>query len=381
MLLGEHYDDDRPPYSWALVILGIWGLACLLRGALSHLLLPLWIDWTPGPMLGNWVLRSPMRQFASDVSFFCLYIPDCITTSCVAAILATVFFRHWIQLTMTFALAFFVVSHAHGGFPTEYALGSVRQEGWSRATVYGVFTLIILGHLLMGGWVGAKVFAKRPPEGNYCARCGYSLRGLPRHVCPECGQHFVPPINDEGSPKGRGAVSQHRSVPSLFARTPTPYRFIASGILLALFYICDWTALQVLVRTLIHLCCGVLGLSVHNTDYAGVPAIGVEATFFQFTAHCTSLDVILILAPFVWRARSTPLNNLFRLVALGAAAFGVNLVRIGIAIYLNVLGMSWEYTHDVPYVLLYSMALMVVVRVAILQDRKDLEAGIETGPG
>ena len=26
-----------------------------------------------------------------------------------------------------------------------------------------------------------------------CISCGYSLRGLPEHRCPECGNHSIPP--------------------------------------------------------------------------------------------------------------------------------------------------------------------------------------------
>lgn len=37
--------------------------------------------------------------------------------------------------------------------------------------------------------------SEKMPEAAVCIKCGYLLRGLPEHVCPECGQAFNPNDN------------------------------------------------------------------------------------------------------------------------------------------------------------------------------------------
>lgn len=90
---------------------------------------------------------------------------------------------------------------------------------------------------------------------------------------------------------------------------------------------------------------------------------------FIITANCTYLDVALVAAPLCWRIQKGILMNLFRMVILMSLIQLLSLLRIWVAIHFYLAGASWEYLHDVPYVVLY---IIIVATCSILALQVDL---------
>lgn len=49
-----------------------------------------------------------------------------------------------------------------------------------------------MSSVLFADRIRASLAARGPHPAFACARCGYSLEGLPTTTCPECGEDFAP---------------------------------------------------------------------------------------------------------------------------------------------------------------------------------------------
>ena len=58
--------------------------------------------------------------------------------------------------------------------------------------IAAVIFLVCAGLALQGSRRATRGLEKALETENVCVQCGYDLRGLPEHRCPECGRSFVP---------------------------------------------------------------------------------------------------------------------------------------------------------------------------------------------
>jgi hypothetical protein len=363
------HTERRSPLLWASVLLLIWVAAFGVRMAINYAIFPLWWRIDPGRALGYWLLYTPLAGIAAAVRHFFLYIPDCAAAFACAALVPILLPRHWVQFTIFFAFAFFSVSHLAGGFPTGYVVSALRSDRVALAVRMGAFTALILVCVPIGALLGARWGARGRRRAHQCRHCDYDLRGLPRNVCPECGHEFVPLPAEAILAVAPDVSSSTRLRP---ARSPVPWRsacrFALAAFLLALFYLLDWSGVQVFLRDILGALFRLLGFTVQHPVYDGVPGIGINERGYRITAHCTLADLMLIVAVCCWRISGTLRRNLGIVGAVLGTISVINVGRVTLAFLLNAHGVPWAFAHDLPYLVIYSTILVTVVREGLYDD-------------
>ncbi|MGB2986246.1 MAG: hypothetical protein WBE26_10215 [Phycisphaerae bacterium] len=149
------------------------------------------------------------------------------------------------------------------------------------------------------------------------------------------------------------------------------YRFVALAALLGLFDAWDWMPLRVLQRDVIGWSVRVSGYSPTSFVYEGSPAVGVEGKVHFYSAECTYLDLLMIVAPFLWVFGASRRSNILRIGVVALVILGGNLVRCWAAIYLDVLGVDRFYAHDLPDYIIWWPTVVVVALLALRRDLRD----------
>jgi len=148
----------------------------------------------------------------------------------------------------------------------------------------------------------------------------------------------------------------------LIWRSRVTRRISVLGVLVGMFYAWNWMPLRVVLRD-------VTGWSVRESGYCpisftydGSPALGIAGKVHYYTAECTYLDLLLIVAPFVWVFGASRLRNILRLAIAPSVILGGNLIRTWASVYFNVRGTDWFYAHDLPnYILGIGMVAITVL--------------------
>jgi len=138
--------------------------------------------------------------------------------------------------------------------------------------------------------------------------------------------------------------------------------------LLGAFYALDWMPLRVTQRD-------VIGWSVRAAGYdpvafvhEGSPAIRVAEEIYFYTAECTYLDLLMIVAPFLWVFGASRRSNILRIAIAVFVILGGNLIRTWASVYFNVRGTDWFYTHDLPDYIIWWPTAVIVPLLALRRD-------------
>lgn len=96
----------------------------------------------------------------------------------------------------------------------------------------------------------------------------------------------------------------------------------------------------------------------------------VDGMLFQVGARCTYVDLALCVAPFLWRAKLATTVNLGILLLAFIAVQGINFARLIGSHVALARGTGWTLAHDVPDLLLWSLALAAAVLFALRNDQQ-----------
>jgi len=146
------------------------------------------------------------------------------------------------------------------------------------------------------------------------------------------------------------------------------YRISALVVLLALFYSWDWMAFRVMLRDVTGWSVRVSGYDPTSFVYEGSPALGVEGKVHYYSPECTYLDLLMIVAPFLWVFGASRWSNILRIGIVALVIQGWNLVRCWAAVYFDVLGVDRFYAHDLPDYIIWWPTVAAVVLLALRRD-------------
>lgn len=149
------------------------------------------------------------------------------------------------------------------------------------------------------------------------------------------------------------------------------WRLLALAGCWLLFYMLDWMALRNWLAQGLHVVLSMWGhvstVDVTNNNVLLV----VDGMRFGIDARCTYLDLVLCMLPFLWRAGLPTRVNLGILLLTFFAVQGINFARlVGSHLALSQ-GASWALAHDLPDLLLWSLALILVVHNALRSDLRE----------
>ena len=182
-------EQMRRPWTQGLLCAALLavGLRCFVAYGAPYL----WFPWNPGRAIGYWLLGTPLASIAPDVRFFVTgYLPDCGVLFLGGVAVGKWSGRKWAPISTVLLLVYMGLHHLQGGSPVAYALQAWNGQQIHGVVRYAVFTAIICMSALLGGWLGVRYLAKKPPREGYCSCCQYDLTGLPERRCPECGREF-----------------------------------------------------------------------------------------------------------------------------------------------------------------------------------------------
>lgn len=101
---------------------------------------------------------------------------------------------------------------------------------------------------------------------------------------------------------------------------------------------------------------GILGAAGYKTaliDADAAPTVVVNGHPYRFTAECTYIDLVLLLLVFLWDGGLGTVANGFRCIIVASLVLSVNLIRVTLALCLNIAGVSWFLSHDVPDMIIF----------------------------
>ena len=153
-----------------------------------------------------------------------------------------------------------------------------------------------------------------------------------------------------------------------FAGEPLLVRLAALAVLLPLYYAFDWMALRLAVRDALAAILPLLGHPAFPVGSGPAAGILLSQGFFEVTANCTYADLMLTLAPFVWRFHRSAGANAAALALLVPAVFVFNLARLVLAVELHARGLSWDRAHHLPDLGLHMTVIAVAVLLALRAD-------------
>ena len=105
--------------------------------------------------------------------------------------------------------------------------------------------------------------------------------------------------------------------------------------------------------------------------YEGSPALSVEGNVHYYTAECTYLDLVLIIAPLLWVFGASLWRNTRRIAIAALVILGGNLIRTWASVYFHVRGMDRFYAHDLPDYIIWWPTVVVLALLALRRDLRD----------
>lgn len=152
------------------------------------------------------------------------------------------------------------------------------------------------------------------------------------------------------------------------------FRLLALAGLIGIYYLVDWTFVRQALRSVLMLLLALLGHPAAALDKGSDLYLLVGHNrgghTFAITSSCIYVDLVLILAPFCWRFRRSLGANALRLAVLTAGVLGLNVLRMVTALYLFWAGISWQWAHHIPNILVYFSLITPVVLLALRSDRQ-----------
>ncbi len=149
------------------------------------------------------------------------------------------------------------------------------------------------------------------------------------------------------------------------------YRFLVLAALLGLFDAWDWMPFRVAQRDVIGWSLRVAGYAPGTFVHDGSPAVRVGDHVFFYTAECTYLDLLMIVATFLWVFGASRRSNILRIAIAALVILCGNLIRTWASVYFNVRGTDWFYTHDLPDYIIWWPTVVVVALLALRRDLHD----------
>ena len=139
-------------------------------------------------------------------------------------------------------------------------------------------------------------------------------------------------------------------------------RTLLGGVLFVAFSLLDWgLAVKLTAYTATT---ALSSLCQHMaTAVAGRVELICDGHVFAVTKECTYIELFLITAPFIWRARQSSVVNLRRLLFVFCLIWFLNAIRMVGGLFLSVQGVSWQLAHDIPDWLLYGSILGVALLI------------------
>ena len=125
----------------------------------------------------------------------------------------------------------------------------------------------------------------------------------------------------------------------------------AAGLLLglAVYYAFDWEVLQHLWRFAFSAGLATIGHHVQLIGIEEMQGFAVDGLTYSLSRNCTYMDLVLLLAPLIWRPGRTAAFNFRQIGFLIAGLVAFNFLRVTFAIHMNVSeGIDWEIVHFWP---------------------------------
>jgi hypothetical protein len=336
-------------------------------------LYPVWMRVKPRPTTAAQpLLDTPLEPLSGWMAFVLLYIPDMVLLFASGLFAGFCVSRNRLRWLTTCICVYGILSAVIVRSIWEDAFLGVFHLNAGNLP-YCILCLLIASAAYAGALIASCFKSPRYPCGC-CSKCGYLLYGLPSPVCPECGSPFLLSEVGDGQAEARERLSvegEHSLLRcSWIARRALFARALISTLLVGVFYAWNWIPLRVAQRDVIE-------WSLRRTEYApaavlhdGAPAIRVADEYYFFTAECTYLDLVMIVVPFLWVFGASRRSNVLRITIAALAILGGNLVRSWAAVYFNVRGTDWFYTHDLPDYLIWWPTVAIVVVLALRRDRR-----------
>lgn len=149
------------------------------------------------------------------------------------------------------------------------------------------------------------------------------------------------------------------------------WRLLALAGCWLLFYMLDWMVLRNWLAQGLYVALSMLGhVSTADVTNNNVRLV-VDGILFRISARCTYLDLVLCMFPFLWRAGLPTRVNLGFLLLAFVAVQAINFARLVASHLALSRGASWALAHDVPDLLLWSLALTFVVYSALRIDQRE----------
>ena len=150
-------------------------------------------------------------------------------------------------------------------------------------------------------------------------------------------------------------------------RLPAPttefvVRLSLAGLVAAAAHQFQWVGLRMVIAQIILYLSRVLGMKAERPTS---DAIAVGGYVIHVLVACTLVELMLGIQPLLWRRSSTILRNLTWVTLSIGALFGLNILRIEIALVLLCGGVPWILAHDIPLGAVY-----FAIWVAIWHTRK-----------
>ena len=146
-------------------------------------------------------------------------------------------------------------------------------------------------------------------------------------------------------------------------------RLLITVVLVIVYFGLDWTYIQVFVRDAVARLLGSLGHNTLSLDAVDGPYILVGfKNAFSITAHCTYIDLVLILAAFCWRFNKSLAVNVSRLLLMAIVIMALNIVRIALSIHCHQAGITWFLAHNLPH---WAIQFSIVVSAVVIALKAD----------
>ena len=101
------------------------------------------------------------------------------------------------------------------------------------------------------------------------------------------------------------------------------------------------------------------------------PAVRVGEHVFLYTAECTYLDLLMIVAPLLWVFGASRRSNLLRIAIAALVILGGNLIRTWASVYFHVCRTSPSRAHDLPDYLIWWPTVVVLAVLSLRRDLRD----------
>ena len=116
----------------------------------------------------------------------------------------------------------------------------------------------------------------------------------------------------------------------------------------------------------------VVGHQITIGSTLSVPWLQLAGQRVSFDVECTAIELLLLLAPFVWRGGRAAWRNATRLMLLVVVIALLNVLRVSAATWAGGLGAPWYFVHTVPYHAIFWLTLIIVVNRRLVSGGRSL---------